>query len=118
MGDLSGIMSIIGFVAVILTVIDVFLLIYFGIIDLDRLKSLLTFISRKGIYLTPNGVAEFFGDKFTPKEMMQFIEMQNEHQKGRDGKRYGSKYYVLSEELDDTKQIGLFNTNYVRDKQE
>lgn len=118
MGDLSGILNIFGLIATILITVDVFLLIYFGKIDLDRLKSVLTFISRKGIYLTPKGVAEFFGPKFTPKEMFQFVEMQDEHHKDRAGKRYGNKYVLLSEQHEDTKNIGLFMTKYVQDKQD
>ena len=118
MGDLAGILNIFGFIAVIAIVVATFLYIYFGVIDLNRLKSLLMFISRKGIYLTPNGVAEYFGPKFTPKEMLQFLEMQDEHMKDRAGRRYGSKYILLNEQHDDTKKIGLFYTKYTPAKQD
>lgn len=118
MGDLSGILNIFGLISVIAIVTSVFLLIYFGIIDLNRLKSLLTFISRKGIYLTPNGVSEFFGEKLTPKNMIEIIELTNEHHKDRAGVRYGDKYIFLSEEAEDSKNIGLFHTKYLAAKRE
>jgi len=116
MGQLAGILNIFGFVAVLAMTICVLLLIYYGIIQLNQLKSLLVFISRKGIWLTPEALQQFFFGAFTFKECLLFNELQDEHKRDRSGKKLSTQYILLDEEIPDARNIGLCRTRFVTEE--
>lgn len=116
MGELAGIMNILGFVAVIAITVCVFLLIYYGIIQLNQLKSLLVFISRNGMFLTPEMLQNIFLGAFTFKEMLLILELYDHHKFDKDGKEIGKQYGFVEMETEDTRNIGLFRTKFVAEK--
>lgn len=116
MGELAGILNIFGFVATIAITILFFLLIYFGVILLNQLKSLLVFISRQGIFATPEELQSFFKGAFTFKEMLLLMQLRDTHKFDESGKPIGKQYGFMDMETEDTRNINLFSAKITDEK--